>query len=141
MPALLAEGLRRHRRAQLEERMKVGPAWSDTGLVFTTQIGTPIHPRNFRRSFDRLVTKAGLGDWAPSELRHSAVSLLSAARMRAEDIADLVGHTTTRMTTQVYRHQVTPTITSAKETTDRIFGGGRVDRGGQFGGQTADPAP
>jgi integrase len=78
LPSLLAESLRQHRRRQLEERMKAGPAWYDSGLVFTTQIGTPIHPRNCRRSFDRLIERAGLGKWSPNELRHSAVSLLSA---------------------------------------------------------------
>jgi integrase len=97
----------------------------DSGLVFTTQVGTPIHPRNFRRSFSRLTEQAGLGRWHPNELRHSTVSPLSPAGVREEDAADLVGHTTTRMTHQVYRRQVTPTITAGRDAMERMFGTSR----------------
>jgi integrase len=31
------------------ERLKVGSAWRTTGLVFTTEVGTPIDPANLRR--------------------------------------------------------------------------------------------
>ena len=134
LPAPALDRLRAHRRRHLEERMEAGPAWRDHGLVFTTEIGTPLSPSNFRRCFDRLTKRAGLGHWHPNELRHSAVSLLSAAGVRLEDVADVAGHTTTRMTGQVYRHQITPTINAGKEPMERLFGG----VGGQFGGQ-ADP--
>ena len=49
---------------------------------------------------------AGLGHWTPSELRHSAASLLSAAGVPLEVIADVLGHASTRMLEQHYRHQV-----------------------------------
>ena len=43
------------------------------------------------------------------------MSLLSAAGLRLEDIADIVGHASIRMTAEVYRHHpVEPTITAAK---------------------------
>jgi integrase len=136
-PTPVMDALRAHRRRQLEERMAAGPAWVDTGLVFTTQIGTWIEPRNFLRKFDRVVAAARLGKWHPHELRHSAVSLLSAAGVREEDVADIVGHATTRMTHQVYRHQVTPTIDAGKEAKEQKFG-----IGGQVGGQTSfGPGP
>jgi integrase len=102
--------------------MRVGPARRDTGLVFTTEIGTWIDPRNFRGAFARLCVAAGLGAWRPHELRHSAVSLLSAAGVAEEEIADVVGHVTTRMTHQVYRHQVTPTIDAGKDAMEGLFG-------------------
>lgn len=38
--------LREHRTRQLEERMAAGPVWEDTGLVFTTVVGSPVDPRN-----------------------------------------------------------------------------------------------
>jgi integrase len=107
----------------------------DTGLVFTTSLGTAIDPRNFRRSFTRMTERDGLGRWHPNELRHSAVSLLSAAGVREEDVADVVGHVTTRMTHRVYRHQVAPAITAGKEAMERIFApsarSGCVDAGSE----------
>src|SRR5207245_7929758 len=113
--------LRTHRLRQLEERVALGPAWRDSGLVFTTAIGTAVHPSNFRRSFSRATMRAGLGHWHPHELRHSAVSLLSAAGVRIEDVADVVGHSTTRTTEAVYRHTVLPATTGAREAMERLF--------------------
>jgi len=42
IPKLALHSLRRHRTAQLEERMKIAGPWSDHGLVFTIGVGTPI---------------------------------------------------------------------------------------------------
>lgn len=130
LPAPVVDVLRAHRLRQLEDRVALGPAWHDSGLVFTTTIGTQIDPRNFRRAFGRATERAGLGHWHPHELRHSAVSLLSAAGVRLEDVADVVGHKTTRMTQQIYRHQVTPTVIAGRAAMETMFGG-------QIGGQLA----
>jgi integrase len=135
VPKQVVAALGAHRRRQLEERIAAGPSWMDTGLVFTTSLGTAIDPRNFRRSFTRMTERAGLGRWHPNELRHSAVSLLSAAGVREEDVADVVGHVTTRMTHRVYRHQVAPAITAGKEAMERMFAptadSGCVDAGSE----------
>jgi len=64
-------------------------------------------------------------------LRH----FLSAAGLRLEDIADIVGHASIRMTAEVYRHHVEPTITAGKAAMDAIFGNEPEKFGGQFGGQ------
>jgi hypothetical protein len=48
MPQVAIAALKNHRRRQLEERMAIGEAWQESGLVFTTPIGTPLDPRNVR---------------------------------------------------------------------------------------------
>ena len=47
-----------HRQRQLEERLELGPAWQDLDLVFPSQVGTHLSPRNLSRLFDGLVKKA-----------------------------------------------------------------------------------
>jgi hypothetical protein len=37
--------LREWRMRQLEERLAWGPAWTDTGRVFTREDGTDLHPQ------------------------------------------------------------------------------------------------
>jgi len=125
MPAPAVEALRAHRARQAVEHLAAGSAWRDTGLVFTTEIGTVLDPRNFRRAFARATEAAGLGTgWHPHELRHSAVSLLSAAGVRLEDVADVVGHASaSRMTGDVYRHQVNPSVSAGKAPMEAMFGG------------------
>ena len=64
---------------------------------------------------------AGLGRWDPHELRHSAESLLSAAGVPLEEVADVLGHTSTRVTSSVHRHRTTRVVVAAVTTMDRLF--------------------
>jgi hypothetical protein len=56
-PTLVAM-LRSHRARQAAEQLAVGRAWVESGLVFTTALGTPLDPDNFAHYFDRLCRKA-----------------------------------------------------------------------------------
>ena len=110
----VVKALEERRKAQVGEKRAVGAAWSnEEDLVFTTSAGSPIDPNNLRRSFARLTERAGLGRWHPHELRHSTTSILSAAGVPIERIADVLGHDGTRMTSLVYRHSVSPTVDEA----------------------------
>lgn len=71
IPAVVLAALEGHPRRQLEEKMRARRTWVDTGLVFTTEIGTPQDPANLRREFAKLTEKAGLGRPTPNEFRHS----------------------------------------------------------------------
>ena len=124
MPPPLVEALRGHREVQDSEREAAGEAW-DQGwpdVVFTSLVGTPLDPSNVRRMFKELTNSAGLGEWSPNELRHSCVSILSSQGVPLEEIADVMGHDGTRMTSQVYRHIVTPSIGAAAGPMEEVFG-------------------
>ena len=60
LPRLAIRYLREHRNRQNAERLRLGDAWRDHGLVFASSIGTPIEPRNVNRRWDELREKAGL---------------------------------------------------------------------------------
>jgi integrase len=42
MPQVVVTALKAHRKTQLEERLAAGKEWNDSGLVFTSAIGTPL---------------------------------------------------------------------------------------------------
>ncbi len=115
VPAELVRILKAHRAAQTADRLKVGEAWADTGLVFTTTVGTAIDPRNTGRYFDNLCEAAGLGHWHPHELRHSAASLMLAAGVPIEVVSDVLGHASIRMTADTYGHVMAPQREAASE--------------------------
>ena len=122
LPGMAAEALREHRARQAKERLAAGPLWRDHGLVFASQAGTPLDASHVRRSFKAITRRAGLGDdWTPRELRHSFVSIMSDNGVPIENIADLVGHASTAVTEEVYRHQLRPVITKGAETMNTIF--------------------
>jgi integrase len=124
LPRRAVVAIRRHRKLQDQDRERAGEDWQDHGLVFATSKGTELDAANVRRAFRRVIKKAGLNpkDWTPRELRHSFVSLLSDSGVRIEDIAELCGHAGTRVTEQVYRHQLRPVLLGGAAAMDRIFG-------------------
>jgi integrase len=122
LPEFVADALRQHRARQAAERLGAGPRWKEHDLVFASTIGTPRSAGNVRRDFQAICEKAGLGkEWSPRELRHSFVSMLSADGVATEDISHLVGHSSTRTTERVYRHELRPVLRTGAERMGRIF--------------------
>jgi site-specific recombinase XerD len=117
------EALRQHRSLQARDRLRAGELWQDHGLVFASRIGTPLTANNVIRAFRIITKKAGLGaDWAPREMRHTFVSVLSANGVPVESIALLAGHDRSATTESVYRHEIRPALTEGAEVMDKIFG-------------------
>ncbi|SDM90858.1 Site-specific recombinase XerD [Lentzea albidocapillata subsp. violacea] len=123
MPTRCVEALEAHRVHQDARRKLAGKRWKEHGLVFASEVGTELDSHNVRRAFRRVVKAAGLAakDWTPREMRHSFVSVLSASGVKLEDIARLVGHSSTTVTETVYRHQIVPVMQEGATTMDRLF--------------------
>jgi integrase len=122
LPDHAVAALRGHQVHQAEQRLLAGGAWEDRDLVFSTSIGTPLDAANVRRAFKKTTKAAGLGeDWTPRELRTSFVSLMSDSGVPVEEIARLVGHTSSRTTEVVYRRELRPVITTGAEVMDKIL--------------------
>jgi hypothetical protein len=49
-----------------------GSQWQDSGLVFTTEVGGPVEPRNVLRTIEIAADKAGVENVGVHTLRHSA---------------------------------------------------------------------
>jgi integrase len=125
LPQTAIQALREHRGQQSEDQLAAGAMWQEYGLVFVSTIGTPLDASNVRREFRRITKAAGLGaGWAPRDLRHTFVSLMSADGVPIEEIARLAGHNQTATTELVYRHELRPVITTGAEVMDRILSGG-----------------
>jgi integrase len=116
------EALRRHRKAQAEERLRA-VYWDDRGLVFCTEAGTPLDVRNLvRRSFAPILERAGLPRIRFHDLRHTAATLLLGQGTHPKVVADLLGHTRIGTTLDLYSH-VTPTMQQqAAEAMDAVLG-------------------
>lgn len=108
LPHMMLVALLEHEKKQVGEREGRGERWIDTGFIFTTSKGTPIDPRNFYREFRRICDEAGLGLWHPHELRHSAASLMLAQGVKLHVVSQVLGHSSIRMTSDVYGHLLEP---------------------------------
>ncbi len=115
--------LRSWRKRQLEERLALGEAHQDHGLVFARPEGTPIHPDLFSKTFDRLVARSGLPAIRLHDLRHGHASLLLKSRVPVKVVSERLGHATPAFTMTVYQH-VLPGMQAEAATTfaDLLFG-------------------
>jgi integrase len=99
-----------------------GELWKDHGLVFASAVGTPLDPSHVRRGFRKVCENAGIGtNWSPRELRHTFVSIMSEQGVPVEEIARLVGHSTSATTEAVYRRELRPVISTGAEVMDNVF--------------------
>jgi len=122
LPEIAVEALRTQQRRQALERARAADVWQESGLVFTTSVGTPFESHNLRREFRKVTAAAGLGSrWVPKELRTSFVSMMSYHGVPVEEIARLAGHASSRTTEVIYRRELRPVITTGAEVMDEIF--------------------
>jgi integrase len=124
MPAAIVRALPAHRSRQLQERLIAGSGWKESGLVFTTTIGTPFEPRSAVSDFKRILAKAGLpGSIKFHDLRHSAASLLLAQGVQLRAIMELLGHSTIALTANTYTHLMPSMMEEMADKMDAVLGG------------------
>jgi integrase len=100
----LVERLREHWRWQQEERRIQGMRWREHGLVFPSNVGTPIVPRNLLRHFKDALSAAGLPDVRLHDLRHTCATLLAAQGTPPALAMRILGHSQIAVTMEVYTH-------------------------------------
>jgi integrase len=115
--------LRAHRKRQLEERFAAGRYWNDTGLAFTREDGSGIHPERISATFLRLSQAAGLPKIRLHDLRHSYATAALRAGIPAKVVSERLGHASIAITLDTYSH-VTPEMDreAANKVAAVIFG-------------------
>lgn len=122
------DALATHQKLQEAERKNLGTLWPDCGLVFTTEVGTPLYPRNLERAWyalqnkarnawldeatkqadEEAVRKLRNGSLFPHirfhDLRHLHASIAIRQGMDVKMLADRLGHSRTSLTLDVYTH-------------------------------------
>lgn len=97
--------LKAHRKRQLEQRVELAGMYEDHGLIFASEIGTPLNPENLvKRSFKPLLKRAGLPEIRFHDLRHTCATLLMGRGVHPKLVQELLGHATIAMTLDTYSH-------------------------------------
>lgn len=104
IPPTIVASLVRHQRTQLEERDAAGSRWKETGLVFTSTVGSGLDGPNVTKSFQRLLLNAGLDHRRFHDLRHSCATLLLAQDVAPRVVMEILGHSQISLTMNTYTH-------------------------------------
>ena len=115
------ELLREYRQWQTEERLRLGSAWTETGLVFTAWNGEPLHPDTVTSWFRRFQIEHGLQPVTFHSLRHTNASLLIAAHVPVTVVSGRLGHAQTSTTTNIYAGFIRSADAAAADALDDVF--------------------
>ena len=97
--------LRVHRKRQLEERVQKAGLWEDHGLIFPSEVGTPMSGRNLYRAFKIRVKRASLPQTLRfHDLRHTCATLLLRQGINPKFVQELLGHADISLTLNTYSH-------------------------------------
>lgn len=129
-PGLVAK-LRAQKTRQLEYRMKAGDNWTDSGLIFTTRNGTSLNPNNVWRSLASLIRthnknvadEKKLPRLTIHNLRHQCATLKLAQGANLKEVSELLGHSSTRITGDIYAHVLPSQRKESAEQHDRLLFG------------------
>jgi integrase len=121
MPGSIAENLKRHLADQAKERDLAGKRWRETGLVFTTTIGTGLDGPNVTKGFQRLLRSAGLGHRRFHDLRHSCATLLLVQNVPPRVVMEILGHSQISLTMNTYSHVLPGLKRDAASSMDKIL--------------------
>lgn len=96
--------LRRWRVRQAEERLAAGPAWQDTGLVFTRLDGTAHRPKRLSSTFTIQADELDLPRIGLHGLRHTYATAALRAGVSPEIVSRRLGHSSVIITLTLYAH-------------------------------------
>lgn len=87
---------------QRHRRETAGIAWQDTGLVFTTDTGTAVHPNKVTEQFRALTREADLPPIRLHDLRHGAATHALSAGVPIKTVSEMLGHSSYVITADTY---------------------------------------
>lgn len=100
----LKDILAEQKRQQAQSRILAGDEWQEMGLVFTTELGTPLEGRNLTRTLHRVLKEAKLEQLGVHALRHTFATRAMESGMDLRTLSEILGHANITLTLQLYAH-------------------------------------
>jgi integrase len=118
----LVKILKAHKKRQTSERLEMGSAWTDSGLVFTQASGKPIDPARDSAAWRRLMVAAKVPPVRLHDARHSAATVMLLQGVSTRVVMETLGHSQISVTSK-YQHAVDELKRDAAQRTgDALWG-------------------
>jgi integrase len=122
LPEFVVAFLRRQRKAQAEQTMRVRDVWEDHGVVLTDPIGRPLAPWSVSADFRRITRELELPRTRFHDLRHAHATQLLGAGVHPKAVSERLGHSTVAFTMDVYSSVIPSMGRAAADAADQLFG-------------------
>jgi integrase len=94
-----------HRKRQAKDRLAAGSLWQGNDLIFCREDGSPLRPGFMvTKQFYRIAEAAGLSRIRLHDGRHTAASLALEAGVEMKVVSHQLGHSSTKITSDLYTH-------------------------------------
>jgi integrase len=117
LPPATVALLRSVKASQAVERLEAASIWVETGVVFTTESGRAVDPRNSVRAISTTAKALGMSGVGLHTLRHSFATHMLEAAVPLHTVSELLGHPSVAVTDDVYGHVSTE---GARSAVDRL---------------------
>lgn len=120
-----------HQSRRRRERLAAGTAWTDSGRMFTTEHGSALNPDWISRRFKALAAEAGVPVIKFHAARHTAATLALHGKVDTKIVSETLGHSSTRITEDLYQHVSVQMQIGAAETVMALLPTSRGSRASQ----------
>ena len=93
-----------HKTKQNAERLRLGPAYADQGLVFCNEDGSPWPPDSLTKQFASVAKKVGMKGFRLHDVRHCFASISLKQGTSVKEVSELLGHSSPLITLSTYAH-------------------------------------
>lgn len=113
--------LQKHRRMVITEKLAAGSEYIDHDLIVCTKKGTPVSPLNVLQTMSLIIKKEGIDKLTFHDQRHAHATMLLADNFNGKFVSERLGHTSSKVTLDIYGH-VTPGMQKeSAEATSRVL--------------------
>ena len=98
-------------------------AWkgNDWNLIFVSDVGTPLEPRNVTRHYKVMLMKAGLPSFRFHDLRGAFATALAVENLPVSVTQKSLGHSNSSQTLDVYTNIPQTALNIVAETMDHLY--------------------
>jgi len=113
--------LKSYKEIQEKERENVGSLWRESGKIFVTWCGEPMHPDTISKWFTNFLKRKNLPPIVFHSLRHASASLAIAMGVNVKTVSSRLGHANISTTMDIYGHALTNADMEAAKKLDIVF--------------------
>jgi len=120
IPEILKPEIKKLEKLVAEEKLKLGPDYTDNNLLFPSLTGTYIDANNLIKSWKRVLSKANVPYKKFHALRHTYATRLFENSTSIVTVSRLLGHSTIK-TTEIYTHVLNDIKEKEVECLNKMF--------------------
>jgi integrase len=117
LPPAIMDLLKAHRVEQAQQRLAMGPLWTDTGRVFTQDNGKAAFPDSLSQWWRKFLKQNDLPHIRFHDIRHTCATLLLAHGIDMKTVSVRMGHSKVSTTMDIYAHALE---SKNRESADRL---------------------